>query len=271
MIRNASIDDEILSRMKATRGARRHLAELDPARTAHVVIDLQNGFMSEGALLEVPDARKIVPNVNRISRALRSAGGLVVFTRFIFDKNEARYWSAFYDRFLNANRSVRQREVFAPTAHGAALWDGLDRSDADLIVDKTRFSAFVPETSDLQRILQGRGIETLIISGTMTNCCCESTARDAMQLGFDVIFSTDANAALTLAEQSATLLNMATLFAEIASADEIEGALAHATVGQAGDGTPEERSGTGERLRRQGSPKARATENSYKRNKGEAK
>ena len=231
MTRKDHVDDEILSRMEMTRGKRRHLAELDPAKTAHVVIDLQNGFMSEGALLEVPDARKIVPNVNRISRALRSAGGLVVFTRFIFDKDEAGYWGAFYDRFLNANRSVRQREVFAPKAQGAALWAGLDRTDADPVVDKTRFSAFVPGTSDLLRILQGRGIGTLIISGTMTNCCCESTARDAMQLGFDVIFSTDANAALTVAEQNATLLNMATLFAEIASADEIDRAVAHAAVG----------------------------------------
>jgi ureidoacrylate peracid hydrolase len=66
-------------------------------------------------------------------------------------------------------------------------------------------------------LLREQHIETVIISGTLSNCCCESTARDAQQLGFNVIFVEDANAALSDAEHNATLNNLASLFADIRS------------------------------------------------------
>jgi ureidoacrylate peracid hydrolase len=74
--------------------------------------------------------------------------------------------------------------------------------------------------------LQARGIRTLIISGTMTNCCCESTARDAMQYGYDVVFVADTNATLTALEQETTLMNLALLFAEVVPAAGVLAALA---------------------------------------------
>jgi ureidoacrylate peracid hydrolase len=95
----------------------------------------------------------------------------------------------------------------------------------DLIVDKTRFGAFVPGSSDLHDILQARGIDTLIITGTATNVCCESTARDAMQMNYKVIFVADANATLSDAEHNATLNNMVTLFADVMTTEELVGFL----------------------------------------------
>ncbi len=83
----------------------------------------------------------------------------------------------------------------------------------DSIVDKTRFDAFVPGSSDLHDILEARGIDTLIITGTATNVCCESTARDTMQMNYKVIFVADANATNTDAEHNATLNNLVRLFA----------------------------------------------------------
>ena len=68
------------ARLAFTRGNRRFLERLDPASTCHLVVDMQNGFMREGALLEVPDARKVVPAINAISRGLRAAGGTVAYT-----------------------------------------------------------------------------------------------------------------------------------------------------------------------------------------------
>jgi ureidoacrylate peracid hydrolase len=60
----------ILDQLAAARGGVRNaFAEIDPTRTAHLVIDLQNGFMEPGAPVEVPEARTIVDNVNRISAA----------------------------------------------------------------------------------------------------------------------------------------------------------------------------------------------------------
>ena len=65
----------------------------------------------------------------------------------------------------------------------------------DLKVQKTRYSAFIQGSSNLEAMLRARGIDTVIITGTVTNVCCESTARDAMMRNFRTIMVTDANAA----------------------------------------------------------------------------
>lgn len=216
------IPDDIAERMSTARGGQTHLAKgLTPATTALVVIDLQDGFMREGALIEVPMARAIVDNVNRLSGALRAAGGKVSYTRYTYDPDEPKAWGAFFDRFLDPGRSAAQKEVFAKGAPDHGLWAGLEIAKGDYIVDKTRYSAFTPGTCDFPDWLEQNGIETVIITGTLSNCCCESTARDAMQYGYDVIYVTDANATLTDAEHQATLCNMGTLFAELADTETL--------------------------------------------------
>jgi ureidoacrylate peracid hydrolase len=75
------------------------------------------------------------------------------------------------------------------------LWADLDTRPGDLTVQKTRFSAFIQGSSNLEATLRTRGIDTVIVSGTVTNVCCESTARDAMMRNFRTIMVTDANAA----------------------------------------------------------------------------
>lgn len=219
------------ARLAFTRGGNRFLDGIDPRKTCHVVVDMQNGFMRPGALLEVPDARKVVPAINGISAALRAAGGMVAYTRFAYVQDETNVWAAFYSRFLDRGRAEAQMRAFAPSSSDLELWAGLDVAASDLVVDKTRFSAFSPDACGLDAILRARGIQTLIVSGTMTNCCCESTARDAMQMNYDVVFASDATAALTELEQSATLLNMALLFAEVASSEDIASSLKRGDLG----------------------------------------
>ncbi|HEU4624677.1 MAG TPA: isochorismatase family cysteine hydrolase [Steroidobacteraceae bacterium] len=215
------ISPELIERLTTERGGRLHLfEEVDPARTAHVIIDMQNGFMEPGAPVEVPVAREIVPNVNAISRAVRSAGALNIFVRFTTPAGGLEQWSSFYSRFSPQTRRAHQ-EAFAPGAHYWQLWPELDVREDEAKVDKGRFAAFIPGTCDLHSILQERGIDTLIISGTLTNCCCESTARDAMQLNYKVIFVSDANATFTDAEHNATLNNMCALFADVMSTAEV--------------------------------------------------
>jgi ureidoacrylate peracid hydrolase len=69
-----------------------------------------------------------------------------------------------------------------------------------MVVLKRRFGAFVPGSSDLHARLRERGIDTLIISGTVSQVCCEATARDAMMMDYKVFFVTDACATTTDAE-----------------------------------------------------------------------
>jgi ureidoacrylate peracid hydrolase len=86
------------------------------------------------------------------------------------------------------------RQAFTPGDFGHALYPELDVAERDLRVRKTRFSALIQGSSDLDAMLRARGIETLIVVGTATNVCCESTARDAMMLNYKVFFVSDANA-----------------------------------------------------------------------------
>lgn len=210
-----------LARVARFRAQRHMFAGFDPCRTAHVVVDLQNGFMEPGAPVEVPTAREIVPNVNAISAALRAAGGTVAYLRFKTDAGALASWRAMYDFMFDRIRREEMVAAFGPDCHHFALWPGLDVQDGDWIVDKTRYSAFVPGCCDLHDRLQAAGIDTLIITGTLTNCCCDSTARDAMQRDYRVIFVSDGNAALNDAEHNATLGNMAALFADVMEAGEV--------------------------------------------------
>jgi ureidoacrylate peracid hydrolase len=220
------IPAEIVARAMRARGRDHIFERIDPARTAHIVVDLQNGFMAEGAPVEVPAAREIVPNVNRISAALREAGGTNIFLRYTCDAAEPQPWTTRYNAYLSPERSAAHSNAFRRGAETWELWPMLDVRPADPIVDKTRFSAFVPGTCPLHDTLQTRGIDTLIVTGTLTNVCCESTARDAMQRNYQVIFVADGNAALTDAEHNATLCNMATLFADVMTTIEVLAVLA---------------------------------------------
>ena len=215
------IPQHILARARRSRGRDHIFERLDPARTAHIVVDLQNGFMAEGAPLEVPTAREIVPNVNRIAAAVRAAGGVNVFLHVTHDPAEPQPWTTRYQEYLSAEKTAVHKAAFTRGAYNWQLWPLLEVQPSDLTVEKTRFSAFVPGTCVLHDTLQARGIDTVIVTGTLTNVCCESTARDAMQRNYRVIFIADGNAALTDAEHNATLGNMATLFADVMTTEHV--------------------------------------------------
>jgi nicotinamidase-related amidase len=211
------IPPRILDRVVWMRGGD-HKIIVNPARTAHIVVDLQVGFMGEGTLLEMPIARDIVENVNRVSQALRSAGGTIAYVQYKFDPDEPHYWESHYGR-MTPDALERIRTAFNVGAEQHALWPGLDVQPEDLVVPKTRWSAFIPGTCDLDSLLKTKGIDTLIVTGTTTNCCCESTMRDAMQMGYNVLFVQDGNATRSDAVHNASLANMV-LFGDVVTADE---------------------------------------------------
>ena len=212
--------DAILNRLAEMRGGVRNVFEhLDPARTAHLVVDMQNGFMEPGAPVEVPAARGIVDQINAISRAVRQSGGTNIFLRYTTPTDWSTAWAVFWER-MGAAAEVH-RAAFTPGARYHELWPALDVTGSDLVMDKHRFSAFTHGTSDVPAILSAREIDTVIISGTLTNCCCESTARDAMQHNYRVIMAADANAALSDAEHAATLHSLAFVFADLRSSAEL--------------------------------------------------
>jgi ureidoacrylate peracid hydrolase len=212
----------ILDRLATMRGGTRNVFDkLEPKRTAHLIVDMQNGFMEEGAPVEVPMARGIVAEVNRLSAAMRAAGGRNYFLRYTTPHGEVPGWPIMWNR-LGPKGARTHQDAFTPGAHHWQLWPTIEVEDGDVLLDKHRFSAFTPGTSDLPAMLRADGIDTVIISGTLTNCCCESTARDAMQNNYRVIMAADANAALSDAEHAATLHILGLVFADLRSVAELE-------------------------------------------------
>jgi ureidoacrylate peracid hydrolase len=222
----AGILDEVRERVTLRRGGVAVFDCLSPHHTAHIIVDLQNGFMDFGQVAEVPMARSIVPNVNRISAALRAAGGIVVFVQHTADAEAIRTWSVFFEHFYAPEYRERFVEAFTPGNPGHALWSELDVAEQDTVILKRRFSAFVPGSSDLHARLQERGIDTLIISGTQSHICCEATARDAMMMNYKVFFVTDACAALTDEEHGGTLSAMAHTFCDVRDTQSMMGLIA---------------------------------------------
>ncbi len=219
----AAISPAVAARAVQRRGSVRLFPSLVAERTAHIVVDLQNGFMAPGAICEIDTAREIVPNVNRISAAVRAAGGLVVYIQNTFDAEAVRSWSVYFDHFCSPARRAGMIEAFTPGSEGHALWPGLEVLPQDLQVRKRRFGAFAPGASDLHAILQSRGIDTLVVTGTATQVCCESTARDAMMLNYKVLFVADGNATFTDEEHNATLSAMAHAFCDVVDTETVVG------------------------------------------------
>lgn len=226
----ASIYPSVKDRATARRGSLRVFDSLDIRRTAHVVVDLQNGFMAPGQVAEIGTAREIVPNVNRISAALRAGGGQVVYIQNTFDAEAVAGWSTYFDHFCTAERRARMIDAFTPGSFGHALWDGLDVRPEDLKVWKRRFGAFAPGASRLHEILSDRGIDTIIVTGTASQVCCESTARDAMMLNYKVFFIADGNATFNDEEHNATLSTMAHTFCDVVDTDTMVDMIEHATM-----------------------------------------
>ena len=227
-LNGATIPDAIVARIVARRGGEHCFAELDPAKTALVVIDLQYAFMDEAVGHAVcPAARDIVPAVNRLAGAVRHYGGGVFWVRMTHDEHCLTEWSVANQI---ATPAARDKRIAALTAgsKGHALWAGLEVRPEDEIVDKYRYSGFLPGTSELPERLKARGFDTVVITGTVTNVCCESSARDAMMTNFRTIMVSDGNAAATQAEHDAALTAFYNVFGDVMDTDMVIAALGRA-------------------------------------------
>jgi ureidoacrylate peracid hydrolase len=198
------------------RRGRLHVHEnLDPAKTALIVVDLQNAFMvEEVAVAYVPIAVEIVPNVNRLAAAVRSTGGKVFWIKHTVDEASSIAWSEWLNMMTPSVREGLVKNL-APGSRGHAIYPGLEVKAEDEVVQKYRFSAFVQGSSDLPQRLRAQGYDTVLITGTVTNVCCESSAREAMMLNFKTIMVSDANAARTDAEHNATLGTFYATFGDV--------------------------------------------------------
>ena len=215
------LNPELVERARRRRGVAHPFRTFDPGSAALLVVDMQNGFVDEAFGGAVPEARSIIPNINRLAGALRAAGGRVVWIQNSASAEDVAGWGAVCDNFMSAPMREGLIESLTEGAPGFELHPDLEVVPGDRRVVKNRFSAFIQDSSDIEAQLRDDGIDTVLITGTVTNVCCESTARDAAMRNFKVVMVADGNAARSDEEHNATLNNLFNIFADVLTTDEI--------------------------------------------------
>lgn len=215
------LDDDIVKIALQRRGRLRLFETIDPKKTAHLVIDMQTGFMTPGAPAEIVPAVTVIPNINRISAACRKAGALNVLIQNSISEESKKSWSHWFDAFWTPDKREGMYATFMVGKPGHALHPDIQAEPGDMHINKFRFGSFVEGSSDLHSRLQAKGIDTVIITGCATNICCESTARDAMMMNYKVLFVSDGTATHTDYEHNSTLNAMMLTFADVVSTDDV--------------------------------------------------
>ena len=200
------------ARQEERRGRRHAFQRLTPNRTALIVIDMVPFFVSQSAY-----CRGIVPNIVRLADELRAGGGLVAW---VIPGAEQRH-PALAKEFFGAEIAELFRTVGGSGPLASRLWPAFTPHTDDLILEKSAFSAFFPGSSALPALLEERGIDTVLVTGTVTNICCESSARDASAAGYRVIMVADANAARCDQDHNAALHNIYRSFGDVRPTSEV--------------------------------------------------
>jgi ureidoacrylate peracid hydrolase len=206
----------VIDRIMAKRGRLAVFDRFDARKTALLVIDMQNFYVGE-----IPSVLAIVPNINRLAKRVRELGGLVVWVGMSAGKDGQSDWRIYHDNFFTPERGANHRDQLSPGHPGHAFHSGLQIEPNDPIVYKSRFSPFITGASNIVEVLQAHGIENLIVTGTATNMCCESAARDAMMLDYKVVMVADANGARYDDDHLAGLTSFYQSFGDVRNTDEV--------------------------------------------------
>lgn len=137
-------------------------------------------------------------------------------------------WANHHKYMLTPERAAKRLASLDEGAEGFRLYSALEPMPQDMLVKKIKYSAFIAGSSDIDTKLRSRSIDTVLIAGTATNVCCESSARDAMMLDYRVIMISDANATWTDEEHTAALNNCILFFGDVMTADEASSRLVSA-------------------------------------------
>ena len=215
-----NMPDYVIERVMQKRGRLRVFERFEPARTALVVIDMQQFYVAD-----VPPAVAIVPTINRLAQGFRARGAAVAWVSMTAGEGGRSLWPLYHEHFFSEAAAARHRDNLTVGAPGHRLYDGLEVEPGDVHATKHRFSAFIPGKSDLPEKLEARGIDSVAIVGMLTNFCCETSARDAMMLDYKVVMVSDANAARYPEDHAIGFSTVFQSFGDVLTADETLGLL----------------------------------------------
>lgn len=161
---------------------------------ALLVIDMLNDFVLPGAPLEVPNTRKIIGAIQTQLEKAREAGDSVIYICDSHAPDDPEF-----SRMNWPAHAVRGTD-------GARVIDELAPGDTEEVIAKTSYSAFLK--TNLQELLQKRGIDHLTLTGCVTNICVLYSAYDAVTRGYDVTVLSECVADLDAADGAFALKQM---------------------------------------------------------------
>ena len=180
-----------------------HQSKINPKRAALLVIEMQNVFLKDLAI--IIDSQ--MANIHSLISTADAQGTKVIFIRHNdsseISKSMVDWWGG---------------DKIEKGSEGWKMIDGFDTTNR-IVIDKNQYSAF--HRTNLDEVLKANNIEDLIITGVMTNCCCETTAREAFMYGYRVFFINDATSTFTEELHLATLKNLAFGFAYVQNTQEL--------------------------------------------------
>ena len=199
--------------------------EIDPARTALVLIEYQNDFTSAGGVLHdavsgVMDKTGMLDNTTALVRAARDAGVTIMHAPITFLAGYNELSSHPYGIL----KGVVDGNAFVKGSWGAEIVDALAPQEGDIVVEGKRgLDTFA--STNLDFILRGKGIDTIILGGFLTNCCVESTMRTGYEHGYRVLTLTDCVAATSAEEQNHALAFNYPMFSHPVDSSQVVAAL----------------------------------------------
>ena len=205
------IPPELVDKIVGRRGRLHAYESIDPARTALVAIDLDVGSCAREP--DLTDAA--MAKFSRLASAVRSGGGTVAFVTSAIDEFDS------LSVRLGHEIASQYRKDAEPGGPGTQLSPALDVGAADVHVTKQGASAFFPGRCDLDHELKDRDIQSVLIAGLVTNICCESSARDAVELGYQVTMVSDANVGHSFGLHEASLATFYRFFGDVRPVDDI--------------------------------------------------
>ncbi len=219
--------------------------EIDPTKTAVIVIDMQNAYASPGGYLDlagfdISGAARVIENTKGVLEVARRAGVQVIYFQNGWDADYVEAGGPGSPNFhkSNALKTMRARPELAGTLLARGTWDyelvdELKPQPGDICLHKSRYSAFF--NSQLDSVLRSRGIRNLVFVGIATNVCVESTLRDGFFLEyFGIVLEDATHQAGPEFVQKAAIYNIETFFGWVSSVADFKG-----VVGQIAPNTQE--------------------------------
>jgi nicotinamidase-related amidase len=187
------LKENYLSRIDLSRLCTKPAEKLEVPGTVLLVLDMQDFFVSPESHAFVPSAPELVPVIQLLAMEFKHYGLPVIYTKHLNTHDNAQMMGQWWRDVITADNALSR------------IHSGFDLSDS-LVVEKTQYDAFY--RTELGSLLEQLKTATVVVTGVMTNLCCETTARAAFVRGLRVFMPVDGTATMNMELHKATTLNL---------------------------------------------------------------